>query len=262
MLHRRGITLIAKPFSVGVRIEHSSEMIGRSQYGDNFSEAKLPTAKYKLVAHPSGERSVYTFCMCPGGQVVAAASEPGRLVVNGMSEYAQSGKNSNSALLVSVFPEDFGSSHPLAGIAFQRRLEEQAFIAGGRDYRAPVQLVGDFLHNSISSAFGQVRPTYEPGTRFASLANCLPDYVLRSLSKALPILDSKLKGFASPDSVMTGVETRSSAPVRILRDDSGQANIKGLYPAGEGAGYAGGITSSAIDGLSAAEALISRYLNI
>lgn len=259
MLYKRKLEIKAKPFSVGVRIEHKAEAINKSQYGDFFDHPKLPAARYKLVAHLPGNRSVYTFCMCPGGYVVAASSEQGMLVVNGMSEYAQDGQNSNSALLVSVTPEDFDSDHPLAGMEFQRKWESKAFSAGGGDYKAPAQLVGDFLQDKESLKIKSVLPTYRPGVKLTSLNNCLPDYVVDSLRKALPLLDRKIKGFAHPEAVLTGVETRSSSPVRLLRNEFYQSNIKGIYPAGEGAGYAGGIVSSAVDGLTVAEAIIEKY---
>lgn len=260
MLYEKELEMKAKPFSMGVRIEHTAEMINKAQYGEFYAHPKLPTARYRLVAHLDQDRSVYSFCMCPGGTVVAAASEEGRLVTNGMSEEAQAEKNSNSALLVNVLPSDFGSEHPLAGVEFQRHWEEKAYEAGGRNFKAPAQLVGDFLDNKPSEKFGSVVPTYAPGVTMTSLDGCLPDYVLTSLKKALPILDRKVKGFSDPEAILIGVETRSSAPVKIVRDESFQANIRGLYPAGEGAGYAGGIISAAIDGMMIAEAIIEKRL--
>ena len=260
MLYEKELEMKAKPFSMGVRIEHTAEMINRAQYGEFHAHPKLPTARYRLVAHLDLDRSVYTFCMCPGGTVVAAASEEGRLVTNGMSEEAQAGQNSNSALLVNVLPGDFPSEHPLAGVEFQRHWEEKAFEAGGGDFKAPAQLVGDFLENRPSEKIGIVKPTYGPGVTMTTLAGCLPDYVLTSLKKSLPILDRKVKGFAHPEAVLTGVETRSSSPVRIVRGKDFQSSIRGIYPAGEGAGYAGGIVSAAIDGMMIAEAIIEERL--
>lgn len=260
MLYEKGITMTAKPFAIGLRIEHQSEMINKSQYGDFYNHPKLPAARYKLVEHVTENRSVYTFCMCPGGYVVAAASEEGRLVTNGMSENARDSKNSNSALLVNVLPSDFKSDHPLAGIEFQRKWEEKAFSVGGGNYRAPAQLVGDFMRNKPSTDIKNVAPTYQPGVRLTSLSSCLPDYVLNSIRKALPEMERKIKGFAHPGAVLTGVETRSSSPVRLFRDENLQSNIKGVYPAGEGAGYAGGIISAAIDGMLIAEEIIKKHL--
>lgn len=259
MLYEQKLKMQAKPFSIGMRIEHLAEEINKARYGVFYKHPKLGPARYKLVQHLAGKRSVYTFCMCPGGYVVAAASEAGGVVTNGMSEYAQNAKNSNSALLVPVAPSDFESSHPLAGIAFQRFWERAAFTAGGGDYSAPAQLVGDFLKKRFSQKMKDVAPSYVPGVKFGALDNCLPDYVIASIRAALPLLDRKLKGFAHPSAVLTGVETRSSAPVRIERDASLEASIAGIYPAGEGAGYAGGIVSFAIDGLKAAEAVIDKY---
>lgn len=258
MLFDRHIEMRAKPFSIGLRIEHSAEMINKSRYGESYWHPKLGPAKYKLVQHLDGKRSVYTFCMCPGGYVVGATSEEGGVVTNGMSEYAQDGENSNSALLVPVTPDDFGSDHPLAGIEFQREWERKAFVAGGSDYSAPAQLVGDFLNQKESSETKSVQPTYKPGIKLISLDGCLPDYVIESIREAIPLLDKKLKGFAHPDAVLTGNETRSSSPVRLERDENLESNIAGIYPAGEGAGHAGGIVSSAIDGLKVAEMVIAK----
>ncbi len=262
MLYEQGLKMSAKAFSIGLRIEHRAEMINRAQYGASYQHPKLGAARYKLVQHLPDKRPVYSFCMCPGGYVMGAASEEGGVVTNGMSEYAQDGVNSNSALLVPVTPEDFGSDHPLAGIGFQRRWERAAYLAGGSNYYAPVQLVGDFLRGRVSSEIKSVKPSYRPGINFAPLASCLPNYVIASLQEAIPLLDKKIKGFAHPDAVLTGVETRSSAPVRIERDEKYQSNISGIYPAGEGAGHAGGIVSSAIDGLIIAEAIIQKYISL
>ncbi|MFA7209046.1 MAG: FAD-dependent monooxygenase [Parcubacteria group bacterium] len=259
MLYAKKLEIQAKPFSIGVRIEHAAEMINKAQYGEFFAHPKLPTARYRLVSHSEKNRSVYSFCMCPGGAVIAAASEEGGLVTNGMSEQAQDGQNSNSALLVNVFPNDFGSDSPLAGIEFQREWEKKAFVAGGGKYKAPAQLVGDFLQNKPSEKIGGISSTYGPGVMMTTLDSCLPDYVLESLREALPILDRKVKGFAHPEAVLTGVETRSSSPVKIVRSENFQSNIAGIYPAGEGSGYAGGIVSAALDGMMVAEAIIKKY---
>lgn len=256
MLHKNGVYIEQKPFSVGVRIEHVQKSVDAAQYGRFAGHPALGAADYKLAVHFDNGRSAYTFCMCPGGMVVAAASEPGWVVTNGMSEFARDGKNANAALLVGVEPRDFGSAHPLAGMYFQRRLEEAAFRAGGGDYRAPAQLVGDFLKKQVSTAVGNVNPSYRPGVRFADLSAVLPDFVTETMRRAIVEMDGKLRGFAAADAVLTGVETRSSSPIRIMRDEHFEANIKGLYPCGEGAGYAGGIVSSAVDGLKTCLALI------
>ena len=261
MLYDQKLKISAKAFSVGLRIEHKAEMINKSQYGDFYKHSKLSTARYKLVQHLDNKRSVYTFCMCPGGYVMAAASEDGGVVVNGMSEYAEDGENSNSALLTAVTPSDFGSDHPLAGIEFQRQWERQAYLAGGSNYFAPAQLVGDFLNKQPSKEIKNVKPSYRPGVNLTALDSCLPDYVIESLREAIPLLDKKIKGFSNPEAVLTGVETRSSAPVRLERNEKYESNILGIYPAGEGAGYAGGIVSSAIDGLAVAEAILDKYIN-
>ncbi|MFA6995227.1 MAG: FAD-dependent oxidoreductase [Patescibacteria group bacterium] len=260
MLYERNLKISPKALAIGVRIEHQAEMINKSQYGVFYNHPKLKAARYKLVQHLADKRPVYSFCMCPGGYVMAAASEEGGVVTNGMSEYAQNGKNSNSALLVPITPSDFFSDHPLAGIEFQRHWEKRAYLAGGSKYFAPVQLVGDFLNNQISKKIKSVAPSYSPGVKLASLGSCLPDYVIASLREALPLMNKKIKGFAHPEAVLTGVETRSSAPVRLERNEKHESNISGIYPAGEGAGYAGGIVSSAIDGLTVAEAIIEKYL--
>lgn len=259
MLCRRGIDMHRKAFSIGVRIEHPQEIINRAQYGEAAGSAGLGAADYKLSYHSGNGRSAYTFCMCPGGYVVAAASEENMIVTNGMSEYKRDGENANSALLVGVEPDDFPGSHPLAGIEFQRHWEKLAFKVGGSNYQAPVQLVGDFLADRTSTAWGSVMPTYKPGVVFAPLKNCLPGYVIDTLKEAIVYFNTKIKGFAMNDSILTGVETRSSSPVRISRDDNFISNIQGLYPIGEGAGYAGGIMSSAVDGIKAAEKVIEKY---
>ena len=257
MLHETGANMSRKPFAIGARIEHRQAAINRAQYGPAASHPALGAADYKLAVHLPDGRSVYTFCMCPGGQVVAAASEDGGVVVNGMSLYARDGENANSALLVNVLPEDFGGEGPLAGVEFQRRWERAAFMAGGGDWRAPAQRVGDFMQKRPSEGPGRVRPSYRPGVKWGSLDGCLPGFVTDSMRRALPLLDRKLHGFADPDAVLTGVETRSSSPVRIERDDTCQSNLRGLYPCGEGAGYAGGIMSAAVDGIKCAEAAMT-----
>ena len=254
-LYAAGVPMRAKPFSIGARIEHPQKLIDRAQYGASAEHPLLGAADYKLSARLPGGRGVYTFCMCPGGQVVAAASEPGGVVTNGMSRFARDGVNANSALLVDVRPEDYGGN-PLEGIAFQRRWERAAFQAGGGDYRAPAQLAGDFLKGERSKGARSVTPSYQPGVLFGSLDGCLPDFALRAMRDALPLLDRRLAGFAHPDAVLTGVETRSSSPLSIPRGQDFMSEIVGLYPCGEGAGYAGGIMSAAVDGVRCAEALI------
>ena len=249
MLYDRGLQIEQKPFSIGARIEHSQEMINRSQYGRYADHHALGAADYKLAVHYPDGRSAYTFCMCPGGQVVAAASEENTVVTNGMSEFARNQKNANAALLVGITPEDFGGSHPLQGMYFQQQLENKAFKLGGENYRAPAQLVGDFLRNRPSTHLGNIHPSYKPGVELTDLSPLFPEYVTATLAKAIVDMDKKLKGFASDDAVLTGVETRSSSPIRIYRDENFESNIKGIYPCGEGAGYAGGIISSAVDGL-------------
>ena len=255
LLLEAGVPLAPKPFAIGVRIEHAQAALSQAQFGPAWQ--RLPAADYKLACHLPDGRSAFTFCVCPGGQVVAAASEEGRLVTNGMSRRARDGANINGGFLVGVGPGDFGSSHPLAGVAFQRRGEEAAFALGGGGFRAPAQTVGDFLSGRASAALGGVAPTYRPGVTPADLRRCLPGYVADTLRSALPLFDRKLRGFASPEALLTGVETRSSSPVRILRGEDLQSPIRGLYPCGEGAGYAGGITSAAVDGVRVAEAVAS-----
>nr|MDD3720527.1 hypothetical protein [Candidatus Gracilibacteria bacterium] len=260
MLYNRGLEIIGKPFAIGVRIEHPRELINKSQFGESCNNIKLPTANYKLVSHHEKNRSVYSFCMCPGGLVVNASSEKGKLTVNGMSEYAQNSINSNSALLVNVMTSDFGSDHPLAGIEFQRFWEEKAFIEGGSNYDAPAQLVGDFLAGVPSKKLGSIETTFKPNLKMTSIDKCLPEFVTSALREAIPLLDRKIKGFAHKDAILIGIEARTSAVVRFVRDkDTCESNIIGVYPSGEGAGYAGGITSSAIDGLIVSESLIKKY---
>ncbi|MBR2339104.1 MAG: FAD-binding protein [Clostridia bacterium] len=260
MLYEAGLPMEKKPFAVGVRIEHPRDMIDRSQYGAAAGHPALGAADYKLACHLKDGRGVYTFCMCPGGVVIAAASEEGGVAVNGMSEFARDAVNSNSALLVGISPEDMVGESPLAGIALQRRMEQAAYVLGGGDYRAPAQLVGDFLQQRATTAFGEVRPSYLPGVIPADLRECLPDFVERSLREALPLFGRQLAGFDRYDAVLTGVESRSSSPVRILRDNSGQSAVRGVYPCGEGAGYAGGITSAAVDGIRCATLLIESIV--
>ncbi len=259
-LQDAGAHLARKPFSIGVRVEHHQHMIDRAQYGSAAGHASLGAADYKLSCHLPSGRGVYTFCMCPGGWVVAAASEAGGVVTNGMSRYAREGVNANAAFLVSVMPEDFGADDPLAGVRFQQRWERAAFELGGRSFAAPAQLMGDFLQGVASSAGGDVEPTYPLGVEFTDLSACLPEFVVASLREAAPLFDRRLRGFATRDAVLTGVETRSSSPVRIVRDDTLQSNLRGVYPCGEGAGYAGGIMSAAVDGIRCAEAVLARYV--
>ncbi len=259
LLHSRNVAMRAKAFSIGVRIEHSQQLINEAQYKEFAGHPRLGAADYKLVYHAPTGRSLYTFCMCPGGQVVAAASEKGHLVTNGMSKHARDGKNANSALLVGVTPEDFASIGPLAGLDFQRKWEALAFSLGGKDYRAPVQLVEDFLQNKASTCLGTASPTYPRGVVPADLSKCLPPYVVDTMREGIQYFAKKLQGFASPEGILTGVETRSSSPIRILRQDNYEGNISGLYPTGEGAGYAGGIISAAVDGLRVAEAVAQRF---
>ncbi len=261
MLERAGVRLEQKPFSLGARIEHRQQEIDRAQYGAFAGHPELGAADYRLAVHLPGGRGVYTFCMCPGGQVVAAASQEGRVVTNGMSNRARDGRNANSALLVGVGPEDFGGAHPLAGMELQERLEEKAFLAGGGGYRAPGQRVEDFLQRRPSRRFGDVTPTYRPGVTPASLEGVLPQAVTEAMRQGLSLLDARLHGFAHPDALLTGVETRSSSPVRIPRgEDLQSVSLPGLYPCGEGAGYAGGIVSAAVDGVRCAERMLASTL--
>jgi uncharacterized FAD-dependent dehydrogenase len=259
MLWVRGVAIEAKPFSIGLRIEHPQSLIDRCRYGARGGEGAgnpvLGAADYKLVQHFANGRSVYTFCMCPGGTVVAAASEPGRVVTNGMSQYSRNERNANAGIVVGITPADY-PGHPLAGIAFQRHWEERAFAAGGANYAAPAQLVGDFLAMKASSGLGDVIPSYKPAVHMTDLAACLPDFAVAAIREAIPAFDRQIKGFAMADAVMTGVETRTSSPIRIGRDGSYQSiNTRGLYPAGEGAGFAGGILSAGVDGIRIAEAV-------
>ncbi|WP_367184273.1 NAD(P)/FAD-dependent oxidoreductase [Acidiferrobacter sp.] len=256
MLRDRGVFLEQKPFAIGLRIEHPQSLIDRARFGRHAGHPLLGAADYKLTYQAAGGRPVYSFCMCPGGTVVAAASEPGRVVTNGMSQYSRNERNANSALVVGVTPADFGGDDVLAGVAFQRHWEEQAFLLGGGTYEAPAQRLEDFLAARPSRGPGDVLPSYQPGVRFGDLSLALPAYAVAALREALPAFARKIAGFALPDAVLTGVETRTSAPLRITRHDDHQSrNTRGLYPTGEGAGYAGGILSAAVDGIKAAEAV-------
>jgi uncharacterized FAD-dependent dehydrogenase len=255
MLHARGVAMQAKPFSIGVRIEHPQGMIDRARFGPNAGNPLLGAADYKLVHHAENGRAVYSFCMCPGGTVVAATSEAGRVVTNGMSQYSRAERNANAGMVVGISPEDYPGD-VLAGIAYQRHWESAAFAAGGGDYRAPAQLVGDFLAGRPSTTLGDVLPSYKPGVMPTNLALCLPDFAVVAMREALVAFDQQLPGFARPDAVMTGVETRTSSPIRIPRGfDFQSVNTAGLFPAGEGVGYAGGILSAGVDGIRVAEAL-------
>ncbi len=261
MLHMRKVKILQKPIAVGVRIEHPQHLIDKRQYNKFAGHPRLGAASYRLTHKTRSGRGVYTFCMCPGGDVISASSEEGGIVTNGMSLYARDKQNANSAILVQVYNDDYGSTHPLAGIDFQRKLEVKAFELGGGNYNAPIQTVGDFLEGKKTEELGSVRPTYTPGVTPTDLKNCLPTFVIKALREALPKMDEKIKGFAMNDALLTGVETRSSSPVRIERDRKSMesVNVKGLYPSGEGSGYAGGIISSAIDGIKAAENVIKKF---
>ncbi len=255
MLHRRGVYMEAKPFSIGFRIEHPQSLIDRARLGPNAGNPQLGAADYKLVHHARNGRSVYSFCMCPGGTVVAATSEEGRVVTNGMSQYSRNERNANSGIVVGITPEDYPGD-VLAGIEFQRRWEARAYELGGRNYCAPAQLVGDFLAGRPSMQLGSVLPSYTPGVHLTDLSTALPDYAIAAIREALPAFEKQIRGFSMRDAVLTGVETRTSSPVRIRRGEDFQSlNTKGLYPAGEGAGYAGGILSAAVDGIEVAEAV-------
>ena len=264
MLYKKGVFMSSKPFAVGVRIEHPQDMINENQYGRYANHPRLKAADYKL-AYTSKKlgRSVYSFCMCPGGGVVSAASEQGRLVINGMSEYKRDKKNANSAIVVSVGPKDFEGDSPLAGIEFQRHYESLAYKVGGENYNAPVQLVGDFLKDNISDKIGSIKPSYTLGYELTNLTKCLPSYVTDAIKEALPKFDYKINGFAREDAILTGIETRTSAPIRIDRNEEFQSiSLEGLYPAGEGAGYAGGIISAAVDGLKIAESIMKKWKSV
>ena len=256
-LYEKGFSLEKKNFSVGVRVEHSQKMINASQYG-TITKLHLPPAEYKLAYHSPSGRSCYTFCMCPGGNVIASSSEKNTIVTNGMSNFARNGSNANSAVLVNVTPDDFSDISPLAGMYFQKDLEEKAFILGGSNYFAPIQKVSDFINNKKSTSIGNIKPSYLPGVTLSNLNEILPSFVSQTLKEGILYFDTKLSGFANPDSILTGVETRSSSPIRILRNENLISNILGVYPCGEGAGYAGGIMSAAVDGIKCAIALIEN----
>ena len=257
MLERRGVFLEAKPFAIGFRIEHPQSLVDRARFGRFAGHPELGAADYKLVHHASNGRSVYSFCMCPGGMVVAATSEPGRVVTNGMSQYSRNERNANAGIVVGIDPEADFPGGPLAGIALQESLEEKAYELGGRDYCAPGQLVGDFLRGNASTQLGEVQPSYQPGVKLGDLSPSLPAYAIDAIREALPMFGRQLHGFDRDDAVLTGVESRTSSPVRITRDaESLQSlNVRGLYPCAEGAGYAGGILSAGVDGIKVAEAV-------
>lgn len=260
MIYKRGIYIEAKPFSIGFRIEHPQSLIDRARYGKSYSEdllSKLGAADYKLVHHAKNGRSVYSFCMCPGGTVVAAASEPNRVVTNGMSQYSRNERNANAGIVVGITPEVDYPDHPLAGMELQRQLEGNAFVLGGSNYNAPGQLIGDFIANRPSTKFGEVTPSYTPGVHLTNLDTALPEFAITAIREAIPEFAKQVKGFDLADGVLTGVETRTSSPIRIKRDDESlqSINTKGLYPCGEGAGYAGGILSAGVDGIKVAEAV-------
>ncbi|WP_313297947.1 FAD-dependent protein [Diaphorobacter sp.] len=285
MLYERGVAMEAKPFSVGVRIEHPQSVIDRARWGKHAGHPLLGAADYKLVHHAANGRAVYSFCMCPGGTVVAATSEPGRVVTNGMSQYSRAERNANAGMVVAVDERDYprdaaafekafgkshgvehlrdGETHPLAGIVLQRQLESTAYVVGGSNYSAPGQLVGDFLAKRPSKAFASVQPSYKPGVHLTSIDNALPDFITEAMREALPAFGRKIRGYDMPDAVMTGVETRTSSPLRIERGkDFHSLNTTGLYPAGEGAGYAGGILSAGVDGIKVGEAVARSMLGI
>ena len=264
MLHEAGVYIEAKPFAIGFRVEHPQTLVDHARFGPNAGNEILGAADYKLVHHCLNGRAAYSFCMCPGGQVVAATSEPGRVVTNGMSQYSRAERNANSALVVNIDPEDFPGDfkkNPLIGMDFQRHWESAAFVAGGSDYSAPAQKIGDFLAGRPSTAQGTVEPSYQPGVNWTDLTSCVPSYVSEALREAIPAFDRQIKGFAMADAVLTGVETRTSSPIRIKRGADFQSiNTRGLYPAGEGAGYAGGILSAGVDGIKVAEAVALSLL--
>jgi len=261
MLHERGVAIEAKPFSIGFRIEHPQGLIDKARYGRSIPQ--LGAAEYRLVHHARNGRGVYSFCMCPGGTVVAAASEPGRVVTNGMSQYSRNERNANAGIVVGITPEVDYPGHPLAGIALQRQWESAAFVAGGSTYRAPAQLVGDFIAGKASTALGDVVPSYRPGVTPTDLSTCLPEYAITAMREALPAFGKQIPGFDRPDAVLTGVETRTSSPIRIQRGEDYQSlNTQGLYPAGEGAGFAGGILSAGVDGIRVGEAVAKSIAGV
>jgi uncharacterized FAD-dependent dehydrogenase len=262
MLHRRGVFIEPKAFAVGFRIEHPQSLIDRARLGPYAGHPALGAADYKLAHHAGNGRAVYSFCMCPGGTVVAATSEPGRVVTNGMSQYSRKERNANAGIVVGISPEQDFPGGPLAGIELQERLEGLAYELGGRDYCAPGQLVGDFLRGVSSTRFGEVLPSYQPGVKLGDLSPCLPDYAIEAIREALPAFGRQIRGFDRDDAVLTGVETRTSSPVRVTRDKvtMQSVNVRGLYPGGEGAGYAGGILSAGVDGIKIAEAVALSML--
>ncbi|MBC2579605.1 NAD(P)/FAD-dependent oxidoreductase [Clostridium sp. DJ247] len=261
MLYKRDIFMEPKAFAIGVRAEHSQKMINFNQYGKYAEHPRLKAADYRLThTTKSTGRAVYSFCMCPGGEVVAAASEEGRVVTNGMSYFSRDKDNANAAIVVTVGEGDFEGNSPLKGMEFQRHYERLAYLLGGEGYKAPIQLVGDFLEDRVSSKLGNIKPSYTPGYEFRDLRQCLPSYITESIKEGLINFDNKIKGFAAKDTVLTGIETRTSAPVRITRNEKLQSiSVEGLYPAGEGAGFAGGIVSAAVDGLKTAESIMKDY---
>ncbi len=262
MLHQRGVYIEAKPFAVGFRIEHPQSLIDQARLGKYAGHPELGAADYKLVYHAKNGRAVYSFCMCPGGTVVAATSEPNRVVTNGMSQYSRNERNANAGIVVGINPDEDFPGGPLAGVELQERLESHAFELGGSDYCAPGQLVGDFIRGRASSEFGEVEPSYKPGVRLGDLAPSLPGYVIEAIREALPAFGKQIRGFDRADAILTGIETRTSSPVRIKRDNENlqSINTRGLYPAGEGAGYAGGILSAGVDGIKVAEAVATAML--
>jgi len=261
VLHDAGVFMEAKPFSVGFRIEHPQSLIDRARLGPNAGNKLIGAADYKLVHHANNGRAVYSFCMCPGGTVVAATSEPNRVVTNGMSQYSRNERNANAGIVVGITPADYPGG-PLAGLDFQRQIESHAYVLGGSNYEAPGQLVGDFLVGRASTELGSVIPSYKPGVHLTDLATSLPGYAIEAIREAIPAFEKQIKGFSMHDALLTGVETRTSSPLRMTRGTDFQSlNVKGLYPAGEGAGYAGGILSAGVDGIRVAEALAISYVS-
>lgn len=262
MLERRKVFLEAKPFAIGFRIEHPQSLIDTARLGKYAGHPELGAADYKLVHHASNGRAVYSFCMCPGGTVVAATSEPGRVVTNGMSQYSRNERNANAGIVVGIDPKQDFPGGPLAGVDLQQQLESHAYVLGGSDYSAPAQLIGDFIRAAPSTALGEIEPSYKPGVKLVDLASALPEYAIEAIREALPAFGRQIRGFDRDDAILTGVETRTSSPVRITRDDETlqSLNVRGLYPAGEGAGYAGGILSAGVDGIKVAEAAIRSIL--
>jgi uncharacterized protein len=263
MLLDTGVYIEAKPFSIGFRIEHPQSVIDAARFGEHAGHPLLGAAEYKLVHHCDNGRSVYSFCMCPGGTVVAATSEEGRVVTNGMSQYSRNERNANSAIVVGINPQEDYPEHVLAGVDLQRRLESLAYTLGGETYNAPAQLLGDFLQRRPSTELGSVVPSYQPGITLTDLSTALPEFAIAAICEAIPVFDKQIKGFAMADAVLTGIETRTSSPICIKRGQDFQSvNTTGLYPAGEGAGYAGGILSAAIDGIKVAEAVAKSLLGV